>query len=169
MQNQNDGQSPASGDHVDEKLLGDPIRVFRAKLVTRAAVAVSGIVMVAGGIYLFVGQGSDIGTIPLLVGICALALAYFMGKSKYLIGPDGVIKDRWGHRQMCRWDEVSEIRDRHVTQGLVTSRMCILVMKNGARMDLPDLGIGDFAKMHALIRQQAESHGLPWKEERIAK
>jgi hypothetical protein len=177
MQNEheNNRAAPRAGGVEEDGSLGDPIRVFRAHLATRAIVAVCGIIMAGAGVFLIVRDFSDgvfihsIGWIPLPVGLGALALAYFMGKSSYLVCTGGVKKLRMGRLQQCRWDEASEIVDMHIKKGVVSSRHCALVKKNGSRMELPDLGIVDFATMVDLIRQQAASRGIPWMEEHVAK
>ena len=162
--------TPDGGGIAPVASLGEPIRVFRAKLVTRAVVAVCGAIMVLGGIFLLVGNyGWYIQTFPLVLGICVLGLAYVMGKSSYLICPDGVIRVRMGYQQQCRWDDVREIIDRHIKRGLVSSRLCELVKKNGFRLELTDLGTDDFPGMLGLIRQQAQSRGIPWREEQVIK
>jgi hypothetical protein len=98
-----------------------------------------------------------------------LALGYFMGKSSYLVCTGGVMQLRLGRLQICRWEDVSEIVDIQTKQGIVTSRHCSLVKKNGGRMELINFGIHDFAGMIGLLRQQAESRGIVWKEERNVK
>jgi len=165
-------QEPLDASHGnvanDENPLGEPIRVFRAKLVTRIALIVSGAVILMGGIYLLI-EWSTIATLPLLLGLMAMVLGYFMGKSMILVCPRGVINVRWGVRQMCRWEDIGQIVDTKIKQGLVTSRRCALVKKNGGRMELHDLGLDDFAGLTSLLRQQAELRGIEWKEERSVK
>ncbi len=161
----NSDKAATGGSQVDN-MLGDPIRVFRAKLTTRLVVAACGIVIFAGGVWLLIAMGPW-GPGPWLLpfSIVVFGLAYFMGKSSYLICPGGVIQVRFGYRKHCRWDEISEIIDVQIKQGLVSSRRCDLVKKNGSPMALTKLGIDDFAGMMDLIRRQGQSHGIPWKEE----
>jgi hypothetical protein len=45
------------------------------------------------------------------------------------------------------------------------SRQCTLVKKDGSRLELRDLLTGNFEEMVALLREQAQSRGIPWKEE----
>ncbi len=170
---QYEDENNRAGSPEEDGSLGEPIRVFRARLATRAVVAVCGIIILGAGVCLFVRDFSDgiiihsVGWILLPVGLCALALAYFMGKSSYLVCTGGVMKLRMGRLQQCRWDEASEIVDMHIKKGMVSSRHCALVKKNGSRMELPDLGIVDFPTMIDLIRQQAASHGIRWMEEHV--
>ncbi len=164
----NSDESARSGGK-DGDALGDPIRVFRAKLTTRLVVAACGLVLLGGGVWLLIAMG-PLGPGPWVLpfSIIVFGLAYLMGKSSYLICPGGVVQVRFGYRKPCRWDELSEIIDVQIKQGVVSSRRCDLVKKNGSRMELTNLGIDDFAGMIDLIRQQAQSRGIPWKEEQQA-
>ena len=162
MQELHGKSPPASAD--DDKSFGEPMRVFRAKLITRVAVAASGAIILVFGISLLIaGLDITLAMYPLLLGLGALALGYLMGKSMYLVCPGGIIKVRWGASQQCRWEDVNEIVDLQTKQGLVTSRLCALVKKNGSRMELPDLGIDDFGVLVDLLRRQAESRGIKWR------
>ena len=100
--------------------------------------------------------------------LAVLALAHVLVKSSYLVCPDGIIQVRFGRRRICRWDDVSEIVDRRIKQGPVSSRLCVLMRKRGEPIELSDLA-GDFGEMIALVRQQAVSRGIPWKEECVDK
>jgi hypothetical protein len=157
---------PSKGGTSEEQALGDPIRVFRSKWTTRASTVVSGIVVLLCGVYVISLGFLDWGVGVLLFGIIVLGLAYLLGQSKYLLCPGGMIAVRLGHTQQCRWEDVGEIVDTRMTQGMVSSRRCALVKKNGSRMEMMDFGIDDFAALVALLRQQAELHRIPWKEER---
>ena len=143
-----------------------PIGVFRARMTTRLMVAACGVVLLAGGIWLLIEMGATgPGPWVLPFSVVVLGLAYFMGRSSYLIYPGGIVRVRFGYRLRCRWEELSEIRDVQIKQGLVSSRRCDLVKKNGSRIELTNLGISEFAAMIDLIRQQAQSQGIPWKED----
>ncbi len=158
-----------ASDNQDKSTLGDPIRTFRAKLTTRVLIALSGLVLLSGGIWLVIKDGApEPGAWVVTFSLAVLALAYVLGKSSYLVCPGGVIQVRFGRRRVCRWDDVSEIVDRRITQRLVTSRHCVLVKRRGDRIELSDL-VSDFGAMIALVRQQAESRGIPWKEECVDK
>jgi hypothetical protein len=161
----NPGEPTTTSDQ-NESALGDPIRVFRAKLATRLVVAVCGLVMLAGAIWLLISMGPlGPGAWVLPFSIAVFGLAYFMGKSSYLVCTGGIIQVRFGYRRHCRWDDVSEIIDVQIKQGMISSRRCDLVRKNNSRLELTNLGIDDFAALIDLIRQQAQLRGIPWKEE----
>jgi hypothetical protein len=165
----NSGESTNKAGCKDDDALGDLIRAFRAKLTTRLVVAVCGLVLFGGGVWLLIAMG-PLGPGPWVLpfSIVVFGLAYFMGKSSYLICTGAVVQVRFGYRKHCRWDELSEIIDVQIKQGVVSSRRCDLVKKNGRRIELTNLGIDDFTGMIDLIRQQAQSRGIPWKEEHQA-
>ena len=171
MQQSRDANSsePSAADNKDESALGHPIGIFRAKLTTCLLIAVSGLVMLGGGVWLVIKEGApESGAWVFTFSLVVLALAYVLGKSSYLVCPGGIIQVRFGRRRVCRWDEVSEIVDRRIKQRLVSSRLCVLVRKYGEPIELSDL-VGDFGAMMALVRQQAESRGIPSKEECVDK
>jgi hypothetical protein len=172
MAEQDDGKAPDPALSLGEKepALGEPIRVFRAKLMTRVIVAVCGIVLVAGGVVcLILGFTAGVVTLPVFLGICVLGLAYLMGQQSCLVFADGVVNVRLGQRQWCRWVDISEIVDTRTTQGVVSSRVCTLRKKDGSRLEVRDLGIDDFGALLALFREQAAARGISWREERVAK
>jgi hypothetical protein len=166
---EDDAPEPSRSAVNQEQALGDPIRVFRSKWTTRAAMFVSGILVLLCGVYVMSLGFVDWGVGVLLFGICVLGLAYLMSQSKYLLCPGGVIAVRLGHRRAYRWEDVGEIVDTRINQGMVSSRRCTLVKKNGASLELIDFGIDDFPALVALLREQAESHDIPWKEEQGGK
>jgi hypothetical protein len=65
-----------------------------------------------GGIHLLAVGIVDFAFYPFVIGICALASAYFMGKSMYVICSGGMVKLQWGTRQERRWEDVAEIVDQ---------------------------------------------------------
>lgn len=153
-----------------EHPLGQPIRAFKAGGGARVVAALAGIVLALLGAFLIVRDWSDgivssIGWITVPPGLFAIALAFFLGQSSYLVCPDGVIRVRSGRRVLCRWSDVAEIIDLKFEQGMVAARRCVLVLKNGARLEIPDIGMADFPALLDLIRQQSAPHGVPWKEE----
>jgi hypothetical protein len=160
--------SPADSQEGDAP--GDAIRVFRAKVTTRLVVVACGIVLLGAGVWLLIEMSAwGPGPWLLTLGIVVLWLAYLMGRSSYLVYRDRVVKKRLGHEQICWWNEVSEVLDLRVKQGIVSSRTCVLVKTAGTRFELQDLGINAFAAMLDLLRQQAASRGIPWREERVVK
>jgi hypothetical protein len=139
-------------------------------LLTRAVVAVCGAVLILLGVCCFLaGFTAGVALLPILLGLCVLGLAYFLGKQSCLVCAGGVVSIRFGHRQSCRWEEVSEVVDQRVKHGVVSARVCALVRKNGKRLVLLDTGIGDFGALLSLLREQATSRGIPWREERVVK
>lgn len=154
---------------LDETALGDPIvsfdRGFRKQVIFVACGAALVALGVCGALFFH-----DRGLGQLVqVGVIVLFLAYFfMGRLRVYICPGGVIVVRQGKgrtRDCCRWEEISEIV--YVTEGLIKAggRRCSLVKREGARIDVPDLGIAHFDAFVDTLRRLSAAQGIPWREE----
>jgi hypothetical protein len=162
-------QPDALGPKTEEASLGEPIRVFRARLATSILIGVCSIITILLGVGCFFTDFATIGIYPVILGILVVGIAYLLQRRQCLVCPGGVINNRLGNRQWCRWEEIAEIVDQRVTRGIVSSRLCVLVRKKGPGMVMADLGISDFAALVDLLREQATVHNIPWKEEQIKK
>ena len=128
-----------------------------------------GVIIICLGIGCFFTGFASLGVYPVILGILVVGIAYIAQKQRCLVCPGGVIYIRFGNRQLCQWEEIVEIVDRRVTQGIVSSRFCVLSRKKGPGLIVADLGIGDFGELIGLLREQAAVHAISWKEERIKK
>ncbi len=135
----------------------------------RVLIGVCGVITILLGVGCFFTGNPTIGIYPVILGIVVLGLAYMLQRQKCLVYSGGVMTIRFGNRQWCRWEEIAEIVDQRVTQGIVSSRLCVLVRKNGAGLVVADLGISDFGELVDLLREQATARNIPWKEEQIKK
>jgi hypothetical protein len=176
MQHDSDASqsAPPASQSEPGDLLGKPIRVFRPRPAARLTVALSALIIGGGGLCLVIydftqGIIYSFGWMAFWPGLLALVLAYFMGKSRYVIGEGGVLRIHFGYALSCTWAEIREIIDLHTKQSIVSSRSCVLATKAGPRIVLQDLGIGDFSDLIDLVRKQAATHGIPWREERAVK
>jgi hypothetical protein len=182
---QQNSPEPGVATATERQSLGEPIRAFRASPGMRIGAAVLGVVFVIIAIWWFV-QDMPFSFHLWVLAALAFGIAFLAGKESHLVCPGGVIiQERNGREQHCRWEEVSEIVDSRIKmstsanlswlgffytgQGVpkeeVPPRQCVLVKKDGSRMELVDRLRGDFEELVALLREQAQSRGIPWKEE----
>jgi hypothetical protein len=148
--------------------LGDPVRLFRMKLATRLLVGLCGVIIILMGVGLLL-RSASLGTWPLVLGIAVVALAFVIGRQRYLVCRGGIVINRLGNEQVCYWTEVTTIKDVRVTHGLVSARMCTLIKKDGAGVTLSDTGIGDFSALMKLLKEIASVHNISWKEEHVSR
>ena len=157
--------------NINEEIPGDAIRVFRSKGIIRFGIAISGIIIFCVGVFLLYeirGARFNPGIWVITLALLVLGLSYLLGRMKYTVDSEGIGQVLLSGQKFCRWDQIAEIVDRRTKQGTVSSRSCVLLQKNGAQMEIGDLAI-DYQAITALIRQRAESRGIPWKEEKIVK
>jgi hypothetical protein len=161
MPEQQEGPKP------EETSLGEPIRVFSAKILTRVLIGFCGLVVILVGVSLFFTGSGTLGVYPMVLGLMVMALAFLIPKQQYLVCPGGIVVIRSGNQVCCRWEDLAEIIDQRVTHGMVSGRLCVLVRKTGSKISFSDTGITDFGAMIALLREQANAHSIPWKEEHL--
>jgi hypothetical protein len=158
---------PQEGAKPEETSLGEPIRVFRAGMLTRVLIGFCGLVVILVGVALIFAGTGQIGAYPVALGLMIVALAVLIPKQQYLVCPGGIVVIRSGKKQLFRWEDIAEIIDQRVTHGMVSGRVCVLVRKTGSKISFSDTGISDFGAMIALLREQAKAHSIPWKEEHL--
>jgi hypothetical protein len=164
---QSDAGLPSDG-------LGQPIAVFQASGRTRLVLAVCGAVMVGFAFVAFIIWGWPVGRyLPVKmasVGVVVLLLAFALGRQQTVIYFGGVGRFRGRLKEYCRWGQISEIVVSLPAGGgfHVQYQRCSLLKRDGSRIDLLDLNVGQFGDFVNTLHQASEPHGIPWREEVIA-
>lgn len=183
MQNEHDSNPPVPRVDDDDanNSLGHPIQVFRVnpRCLPVLGTALFSSTLVGLGIFAAVlpvvlpqvGEllGDYVPSLVISLGMLGLAWAYLVWRSAFLVCPDGVIKVELWKKELCRWDEVSEIVEiKHPWWSSLGG--WVLAKKDGSRMKLIDRRIIDgFATMIGLIREKTASRGISWKDEQALK
>ncbi len=171
MQEPSNGQGvPATrSTALDQASLGTPIAVFRPSLHSRIVIGVcAGVLLVAGVfIALYLGGSYIYGTFLVSTAVLILFLAFALGRTYVLIGPNGLIRIKGGRQDSCRWEELREIVVSVPTAGgvKVAFRRCALVKRDGSRIELLDVNVGHFEAMVDAMRRLSQPRHVAWKEE----
>jgi len=154
---------------LDETAMGKPIVSFDRGLRKRVISVACGAALVAVGVcgaLFFHNRG--LGRL-IQAGVIVLFVAYFfIGRLRVHICPGGVIVVRQGKgrtKDCCRWEEISEIV--YAREGFIKAggRSCSLVKREGASIDITDLGIAHFDAFVDALRRLSAAQGIPWREE----
>jgi hypothetical protein len=144
-----------------------PLHDFRPWPTKRLVIGALGIATLGCGIASMVvmrsarGLGMVIG-----VGVMLLVLAFQIGNRRLLLTPSEVIRVRGRERESCRWEEVTEVVLTSIKIRLTTLPVCVFMKKDGSRFELREFdGAGDESVL-AVLRREAESRGLRWREKR---
>jgi hypothetical protein len=151
----------------DQASLGTPLADFPPALHKRVVVAVCGAATLGCGLFIALYPPGSLCLGPILAGWGGfiLYLAYFLGRQRILIYSGGVVRLQGRVKTCCLWGEINEIVEGCVRTRGVSSRRCSLVKRDGSRIDLTDLSVGQFGAMMSTLRPLSEAHGIPWKEE----
>ena len=171
---ESDRQPPP--DAADAAAMGGAIRTFRASASARLTMAGASVVVLLVGLICpfavadvkWTGWMSSMWFAgPVVLGSCGLLLAWAMGKTRYDVHRDAVVRRGLRGPQVCRWAAVAEARDERVEGGRWgNSRTIVLVGNSGARVEFGQLGIPDYEDFASLLREQATARGIPWTEDR---
>ncbi|HZZ77056.1 MAG TPA: hypothetical protein VFE62_00975 [Gemmataceae bacterium] len=170
-----DGNDPSEIHAGTSDSLGTPVRMFKPSPFKRIAMAVCGAAMLGCGLFVtfYPGVGgTEIIFGPYLAGaggLVLIAALYFLRSQTLLICARGIQRSAGRKQEHYLWHDVCEIASVQVKRGLVTSRRCLIVGKDGTQILLTDIAIGEYDDMLAVLRQLAAEHAIPWKEEQLVK
>jgi hypothetical protein len=153
----------------DQASLGTPLAVFQPALPKRVVIAVCGAATLGSGAFItfFLPGSLCFGPLLAVWGGFILFLAYVLGRQRLIICSGGVVHILGRVKLCCLWGEISEIVEGYVQTRGLSSRRCSLVKRDGSRIDLTDLSVGQFETMMGTLRPLSEAHGIPWKEEGV--
>jgi hypothetical protein len=100
------------------------------------------------------------------VGVMLLVLAFQIGNRRLLLTPSEVIRVRGRERESCRWEEVTEVVLTSIKIRLTTLPVCVFMKKDGSRFELREFDGAGYESVLAVLRREAESRGLRWREKR---